>query len=153
MAMRLESFKTASNGAAGGHTLVEVLISMTILALATVMTINGYVFCSRRAEWSAHSLAAHSLALQRLEQTRAAIWNLTVSPVVDQVVQTNFPSTTNLLDLPVSGTNIFYATNFTTITTVSTAPPLKLVRVDCVWPFIDGRTYTNTLMTYRSPEQ
>ena len=34
---------------------------------------------------------------------------------------------------PFSKTNIVYVTNYTSILTVSTNPPVKMVRVDCVW--------------------
>jgi Tfp pilus assembly protein PilV len=136
-----------------GPTLVEVLVSILILTMAVVATVNGYIFSVHRAEWSAHSLAAHSLAMQRMEQVRAAKWDLVAYPAVDQVVQTNFPVAVDLLDLPASGTNIAYATNFTTISLVSSNPPFKLVRVVCVWPFPGRGLFTNTVISYRSPDQ
>jgi len=46
-----------------------------------------------------------------------------------------------------------YATNFTTITSVSANPPLKLIRVDCVWSFMKHGIFTNTLVSYRAPDQ
>lgn len=136
-----------------GHTLMEVLVSILIMTMTVVATVNGYLLSSYRAEWSAHSLAAHSLALQRIEQVRAAKWDQAAYPAVDQVVQANFPVTTNVLDLPSSGTNMVYATNYTTITTVSTNPPLKMVRVDCVWQFPGRGVYSNTVVSYRAPDQ
>ena len=116
-------------------------------------TINGYVLSTHRAEWSAQSLAAHSMALQRLEQVRAAKWDLAAYPSVDQVIQSNFLAVTNIMDLPVSGTNVVTATIHTTITTVSASPPLKMVKVDCVWPFINRGMFTNTVISYRAPDQ
>jgi hypothetical protein len=98
-------------------------------------------------------LAANSLAMQRLEQARAAKWDTLAVPLVDQLVASNFPATIEILDIPISGTNLALATNFTTIQTVSTAPPLKSVQVDCVWSFYTGRVYTNTVVTYRAPDQ
>jgi len=65
----------------------------------------------------------------------------------------NFPPLVEVLDLPISGTNIAFATNFTTIRTVSNHPPLKLVHVDCVWSFQTGAVFTNSLTTYRAPDQ
>ena len=100
------------------------------------------------------TLAAQSLATQRLEQTRAAKWDPRASPAVDEVVLTNFPTVpTNILDMPVSGTNVAYATNFTMITNVSSGGyPLKMIRVDCVWSFRQ-RMFSNTVATYRAPDQ
>jgi hypothetical protein len=111
----------------------------------------GYVMSAQSAEWSAYNLAANSLAIQRLEQTRAAKWDRQASPLVDEL--TNFPTVVEILDIPISGTNIVYATNVTTITAVSTHPPLKMIRVDCSWRFSSGQVFTNSVMTYRAPDQ
>ena len=116
-------------------------------------TVNGYVLSSKRAERSAYSLAAHSLAMQRMEQVRAAKWDTLAYPLVDQIQSSNFPVVVEVLDVPLSGTNITYATNWTTITTVSTSPPLKMIRVDCTWPFITTGVVTNTVISYRAPDQ
>jgi hypothetical protein len=58
-----------------------------------------------------------------------------------------------VLDMSGSGTGVTYATNYTQITTVSTNPPLKRIRVDCVWMFQTGQLMTNTIETCRSPDQ
>ena len=134
--------------AATAFTLVEVVIAMAIAALSLGSIINGYIISSQRAEWSAYSLAAHSLAMERMEQTRAAKWDPDGIPPTDQL--TNSPNTVEILDLPRSGTNIVYATNFMTISTISTTPPLRMVRVDCVWKFMSRGAFTNTVMTYRT---
>lgn len=140
-----------------GFTLIEVLVASSIAGLAIGGCIYGYVMTSKRAEWSAYSLAAQSSAMQRLEQTRAAKWDTLppdpTDPAADQLKSTNFPAETVLLDIPLSKTNYVYGTNFTTITTVSTNPPLRMVRVDCTWKFIGHEVYTNTLVTYRAPDQ
>ena len=135
---------------AAAFTLVEVTIAMSIAALSLGAIVNGYVISAQRAEWSAYSLAAHSLAMQGVEQARAAKWDLDGNPPVDELVIGNFPQRINTLDIPRSGTNIVYATNFTTITTISTAPQLKLVQVDCVWKFLSRGPFTNTVTTYRT---
>ncbi|MGZ8937632.1 MAG: type IV pilus modification PilV family protein [Limisphaerales bacterium] len=138
---------------AKGFTLIEIVISLMIAAVATAGIVSGYVFTAHSAEWSAFSLAANSLAIQRMEQTRAAKWDLQVSPQVDLLQSTNFPTQIEVLDIPVSGTNYVWGTNVTTITDVSTTPPLRMVRVDCSWQFVNGRVYTNTITTYRAPDQ
>ena len=133
--------------------LSETVVSIALTMITITGTINGYILSTHRAEWSAQSLGAHSMALQRLEQVRAAKWDLAAYPPVDYVAQANFPTVTNIMDLPVSGTNVVTATVYTTITTVSANPPLKMIKVDCVWPFIRHGTFTNTVISYRAPDQ
>lgn len=142
-----------NRGTRHGVTLVETLVAMLVVAVTIAATINGYILAANRAEWSAQSLAAHSLAIQKMEQIRSAAWNLTGEFPVDDVVQANFPETKNVLDLPISGSNVVSAVTYTTISTVSTNPALKLVRIDCVWPYRERGLFTNTLITYRAPEQ
>ena len=138
----------------GGFTLVEVLISLAIAAIIMGGTIYGYVNSARRAEWSAYSLAANSFALQRMEQMRACKWDLNKAPAIgDQVTSSSFPTSSAILDMPNSRSNAVYATNFTTITTVSSNPWLKCIRVDCVWYFAPrNRNFTNTIVSYRAPD-
>lgn len=136
-----------------GMTLIETLVSMMVVAIVISATINGYILSANRAEWSSQSLAAHSLALQRLEQVRAATWNISGETDVDYVTSANFPESKAVLDLPVSGTNAVIATIYTTISNISANPPLRMVRVDCVWPYRSRGFFTNTVITYRSPEQ
>lgn len=133
-------------------TLAEVLIAMSISVLIMGSIIYGYLGTATRVEWNAYSLAAQSLALQRIEQARSCKWDPEASPPIDQLVASNFPPEVNILDIPVSGTNIVYATNFTTITEISSDPPTKCVVVQCVWNFKGRRNYTNTVVTYRAPD-
>ena len=136
-------------------TLAEVAVAMSITVMSMAGVIAGYIFATRQAECSAFSLAAQALATQRLEQARAALWRPGNYPVVDELVPANFPTVpTNRLDMPVSGTNIAYATNFTTITDLKPVVgyPLKMIRVDCVWSFRQ-RAYTNTIASYRAPDR
>jgi prepilin-type N-terminal cleavage/methylation domain-containing protein len=137
----------------GGFTLAEVVIATAILAVCISATITGYIFSSKRVEWSAYSLAAQSLALQRLEQARACKWDLGAYPIVDGELQTsNFPQQVVVLDIPMNSTNAIFATNTTEILDIQTNyPPIKLVRVRCRWPFVNGRTYTNTIASYVIP--
>ncbi len=136
-----------------GITLVEVVLSLAIVSISLGAVVAGYIYSAKIAEWSAYSLAANSLAMQRLEQCRAAKFDVLTTPITDELVATNFPVDVQILDIPRSGSNIAYATNFTTITMVSMDPPLKMIRVDCVWPFKGQRLHTNTLATYRAADQ
>jgi len=132
--------------------LIEAAIASTIAALMFGGIVYGYIQSSRNAEWSAYSFAAQSLAMQRMEQTRACRWDPEATPVVDELSNAYFPTTFSVLDVPMTGSNVVYATNYTTITTISTAPPLRMISVDCVWRFINGRYYTNNIATYRAPD-
>jgi len=133
-------------------TLVESVIASGLAALAFGSILYGYVVSARNSEWSAHSLAAQSMAVAKMEQTRAARWDPTASPVVDDLVSTNFVDDVRVLDVPTAGTNAIYATNFTMIDTVSTSPPLRKIKVRCVWRFANERLYTNDIITYRAPD-
>lgn len=137
-------------------TLVEVLISMTIAAMTIGAIATGFAASAVRAEWSGYSLAAHRLALQGLEQTRAAKWDPSAYPPIDHITAADFPPTLHTLDIPVSGGNPTWATNTFSISMVSTNPALKLIRVDCTWAFATGRRaglFTNTVSTLRAPDQ
>ena len=108
---------------------------------------------TRQAEWSAYSLAAQSLASQSLEQSRAAKWDPKGYPATDQLVSSNFPLKVQILDIPMTGSNIVYATNITSISTVSVNPPLKMISVECIWRFLERGLFTNTVVSYRAPDQ
>src|SRR5256885_14903687 len=104
--MKVHRFCSQSSfGLHGGFTIVEVVLS-TFIALITIGgVIYGYVMSAKRAEWSAYSLAASSLAMQRLEQARSCKWDPMGFPPVDMLVTNNFPVTVEILDVPRSGTN------------------------------------------------
>jgi hypothetical protein len=125
-------------------------MSISVFTIAAV--IYGYAMTSNRAEWSGYSLAAESLAQQRIEQARACKWDLGAVPAIDELVSANFPAQTNVLDIPISGTNVVWASNFTTITVVRASPPIKCIQVDCVWNYRGRRLFTNTVVTYRCPD-
>lgn len=140
-----------------GFTLAEVIVSIAVASIAAGGMVYGYILSARRSEWSGYSLAAQALAVQRVEQIRAAKWDTQASPAVDQLNYTNFPAiSTGILDLPVSGTNLVTVTNYTTLSTVqvSSTPVItvKFIRVDTVWGFY-GQRYSNTVVTYRAPDQ
>ena len=145
--------KTASRADQKGFTLVEALVSMAVVGVMMAGLVSGFMQTHRTAEWSAYNLAAQSLALQPLEQARAAKWDQYANPKVDLLDQANFPKTTNILDVPITGTNIVYATNEVSIRNVSTNPPLKEISVTTTWGFMNRGVFTNTAVTYRAPDQ
>ena len=134
-------------------TLAEVCISAAIASTVVGAIIYGYVMASTRAEWSALSLAAESLAVQGMEQMRACKYDPKAATPVDQLIAANFPMQTNIMDLPISGTNVVWGTNFFTITTSASMPNVKCLRVDCVWLWhMRGVLFTNTMVSYRGPD-
>jgi len=134
-------------------TLVEVVLSLGIGAMVFGGVLLGYVQSAKRAEWSAYHLAAQASASQRLESARAAKWDTQSAPPMDMLVSSNFPPTVEILDVPQSGTNVTYTTNFVVITDVTVNPPLKMIRVESIWAFRSRGLFTNTTATYRAPDQ
>jgi type II secretory pathway pseudopilin PulG len=150
--MSVSSYGAGRAGKAeGGFTLAEVVLAMAVLALVIQGVIYGYMNSSRRAEWNAHSLAAQSLASQGVEQARAAQWDPQAWPIVDELPPTNYTEV-DTLDLPSSGTPT-YATNYISVTNISIDPPLRQIRADCVWSFLNRKLFTNTIVTFRAPDQ
>ncbi|HEY3864383.1 MAG TPA: hypothetical protein VGO59_21125 [Verrucomicrobiae bacterium] len=141
-----------SSGSAAAFTLIEVAVAVAISVLVMTGLFKGYTMASRRAQFSSFQLAANAQAMQQMESIVAATW------VVSGTSVTNIfsPSLTNIqvaaLCLPNSATNLVYATNFATVTQVSTNPPYVLVQVSCVWSFLDMGTYTNTVSVLRAPD-
>jgi prepilin-type N-terminal cleavage/methylation domain-containing protein len=135
-----------------GMTLVEVVVALAISGLAVAAIVGGYVFSTVSAEQSALSLAASARAMERIEEARSAKWDTSIWPQIDQLVTTNFPDTVVTLDLSGSGTRSSQATNITQISLISTNPPMKRIRVDCVWRFGATRLQTNTIETCRAPD-
>jgi type II secretory pathway pseudopilin PulG len=155
MAARLE--QTARAKAIAAFTLVEVVLSIAILAMAMSGMIYGYVQANYRAEWSSMSLGAQMLATMSLEQARAAKWDIhdsstaTGPGTADELpAPTNYTQVfTNSLLVPSSG-QAQTVTNYVWITTALTNPPVRQIRADCGWRFpMTGRWYSNSVVTYR----
>jgi type II secretory pathway pseudopilin PulG len=138
-----------------GFTLAEVVVAIAVATLSFGGVIYGYVLTGDRAQWSAYSLAAQSLAMQGVEQARAAKWDPKAWPAVDELGVTNITEV-DVLDVPVSGQPV-QATNYISITTVSQDPPLRQLRADCVWSLRNGRRsrgpFTNSIVTLRTADQ
>jgi Tfp pilus assembly protein PilV len=149
--MNLQSASSSAARRQSGISLLETVIALTIATLVLSGLITGFVQSARQAEVSAYTLAAQAQASQGLEQVRAAKWDLSGTLPVDQL--TNFANVVQALDIPSSSSRPIYGTNITTISLISSNPWLKMVQVDCVWTFLDGRLFTNSIYSYRSPDQ
>ena len=153
----VSSLSGRKNQTRRGFTLTEVVISLAIAAMAFSGVMYGYVLTTDQAEWSSYSLAAHSLALQGVEQARAAKWDPQAWPSIDELGVTNYAQVATL-DLPTIPGNPTLATNYISIIMVTTYPPLRELRADCVWtlPYRKGRLrgpFTNTVVTQRAADQ
>ena len=135
-----------------GMTLIEVVIALVLAGMAVGGIVAGYAFCTASAEKASLALAANARAMERIEEVRSAKWDRSSWPTADQVVATNFPTKQVTLDLSGSGVATTTATIQTAIVQVSTDPPLKSIRVDCIWTF-KGAKITNTIETFRAPDQ
>src|ERR1700722_2443878 len=118
--MQIKPAKSSHNA---GFSLMEAVVSMMIMGIMFGIVLLAYTQSSTRAEWSGMSLAAQAMATRQMEQFRAAKWDTQSIPPVDQTM--NIPSpVVSILDLPIAGTNVVWATNTCTVTTlqISTNP-------------------------------
>jgi type II secretory pathway pseudopilin PulG len=157
-------------------TLAEVMISLVILAMVIAGVCYGYAQANRIAEWDSMSQAAQAFAIRGMESARAAKFNpwagwTNTGPdpggsQVELPPQTSGqPSLilTNVLDVPMQGTpqnnSAFFATNYVYVTwypdtNSETEPPILQIWSECVWTFpYTGRQFTNSIITYRGPDQ
>jgi prepilin-type N-terminal cleavage/methylation domain-containing protein len=136
--------------AGAGFTLVEVVMSIAILALVMGGMLCGYMQTNQRAEWSSLSLAAQSFASQWAEQTRAA---------TDNELQSGHYTRTSSMFIPGTAWSVV-VTNYVSITNVCANPQVWQIRVDCVWQFPltavwtnNSATFSNTVVTWRGARQ
>jgi prepilin-type N-terminal cleavage/methylation domain-containing protein len=140
-----------------GMTLVEVVISLAIAALMVAGIVEGYIYCTTSAVKAELAQAANAKAMQRLEETRSAVWDTSSYPVVDQLVASNFPDEIVTLDLPGTNSAGTLATIQTTIVQISPSPsfpslpPRRGIHVDCIWQFQGTGLITNSIESIRAP--
>lgn len=144
---------TLSQARRGGFTLIEVVISLLVITVSLGAILAVYVSSAVRSEFSAYSLSAQMMAVEGLEQCRAAKFDPRGAPPVDALVSSNFPPRVDVLNLSTLDGGATYGTNYTTITTIGNNPPLKMVRVDCAWLFPRRGVFTNSVFTYRTANQ
>jgi hypothetical protein len=155
--MRIAKDREQTGGGEFAFSLAELLISVAILGLVFGGSIRCYVASAEHAEWSAHALAAQSVASQGVEQARSAKWDPQAWPQLvgpgcpDELGITNYMQTA-ILDIPYRG-NPFIVTNYVQITTVSTNPSIRQIRSDCVWNFAKRGMFTNSIITLRAADQ
>ena len=153
--MMIRSQRTDRPKVAVAFTLVEVVMSVSILALVMAGMIYGYVQSNYRAEWTSMSLAAQSLASKAVEQARAAKWDIhsgtpgTGPGASDELPAPTSYFKTNWMVIPATGQTTNVITRVV-LTSVSTNPPARQIRADCTWYFpLTGKPFTNTVITWR----
>ena len=153
--MTVRSQPTNRPKAVAAFTLVEVVLSIATLALVMAGMIYGYVQSNYRAEWTAMSLAAQSLASKAVEQARAAKWDIhSGTPGTGPGTSDELPAPmsyfkTNSMVIPATGQTTDVVTTVV-ITSISTNPPARQIRADCTWYFpLNGKPFTNTVITWR----
>jgi type II secretory pathway pseudopilin PulG len=134
-------------------TLVEVVIALAITGLTVGGIVSGYIYCMTSAVKAELVQAANARAMERIEQAHSAQWDTASWPIVDQLVATNFPDEVVSLDMPGSSSGGTSATIVTTISQISLNPPIRGIRVDCIWQFRGTEWITNTIETIRAPDQ
>jgi prepilin-type N-terminal cleavage/methylation domain-containing protein len=133
-------------------TLIEVAVAMAIAALVMAGMFQGYTMASRRAQFSSYSLAASAVAMKQMERIVASQWVISGQTVTNIFNPALVAVQTNALGMPSNGTNLVYATNYSSVTQLSTTPPYLMVRVDCVWNFMGLGMFTNTVAVLRGPD-
>jgi prepilin-type N-terminal cleavage/methylation domain-containing protein len=153
-----------------GFTLVEVVVALAIATLLFSGILASYIQSSRQTEWAGYSLAAQAIGIHQIEQARSGVWDYSIGK--NELTNLNLQSwsynaatrvgtgyTTDILDLPVAGTNVVMVTNFVTVKVLSlsgfTNAQVQMVAVDTVWPFTSytgRRLFTNRTATYFGPD-
>ncbi|HEY1788522.1 MAG TPA: prepilin-type N-terminal cleavage/methylation domain-containing protein [Verrucomicrobiae bacterium] len=157
-------------------TLVEVLISVVLLAMVLATICYGYTEANRIAIWCSMSQAGQSFAMQGMEQARAALWNPwdaytnTGYRTEDELPPSAYAVFTqqDFMDIPMKGapftstsTNFtYFQTNYVYITQISNSTsgrysaPLRQIKSTVVWTFpFTGQCWTNTVVTLRASDQ
>jgi len=141
-----------SRGGVSGFTLIEVTVALAISVLMMAGMFKGYTMASRRAQFSSYQLAANAMAMQQMESIVAANWVVSGTSVTNIFSASLTNMQVSALCLPNSATNLVYATNFATVTQISTNPPYIMVQVSCVWSFMGMGVFTNTVAVLRAPD-
>jgi hypothetical protein len=140
-------------------TLVEVVFSLAIAVLMVAGIVEGYIFCTTSTVKDSLYMAANARAMERLEETRSAVWAPYRAQPVDELVATNFPDQTVTLDMSGSNSITTFATLKTDISQILPSPasplaaPVRRIHVDCIWQFNGGDFITNSIETCRAPDQ
>ena len=141
------------NGAATqAFTLIEVSVALAISVLVMAGMFQGYNMASRRAQFSSYQLAANAMAMQQMESIVAANWVVSGTSVTNIFCSSLTTTQVSALCLPNSATNLVYATNYATVTQISTNPPYLMIQVSCIWSFMGMGVFTNTVAVLRAPD-
>ena len=133
-------------------TLVEVLIALVIAGVTLAGIVEGYEYTLSQTVKDSIYMEANARAQERLEQVRAARWVVT-TPTIDELQDTNFPPETLVLDQYAQSSNVLTALVKTSISDITTSPPIRSIHIDCIWQFQGVQWVTNSIETDRAPDQ
>jgi hypothetical protein len=133
-------------------TLMEVVMALAISVISMAGMFKGYILVSRRAIYASYSNAAGALAMKQMEQIEAASW-VPSSGITNLFNPALTQTQSNVLGMPGTAANLIYATNYATVSLVSQNPPFAMIKVRCVWSYIDMGTFTNAMAVLRAPDQ
>jgi len=141
-----------------GMTLVEVMVAIAIFALVFGSVMTGLWQANYRAFWISCDAEAGRLAELRMEQMQSAQWDITASPVIDQLTTNNFTNMTYVLLSYTNGVSPIVATNWVSISIVTNAtysayPAYKVLSSSVAWTFEGRGPWTNTVTTLRALDQ
>lgn len=148
---------------ASAFALMEVVISVLILAMVLSGLIYGYVQINRSSEWNALSLVGQAYATEYVEQARSAQWNSQMWPITngpgtgDELYPTNTPYTRIDTNYSAMGQSQVVTSTITVITITNLYTNninMREIRADSWWKFPPtGKLFTNTVITQRGPDQ
>ena len=133
--------------------MVEVVVALALTGLTVSGIVTGYIYCTNASMKDSIYMAANGRVMERIEEARSARWDMSSYPVVDQLVATNFPDKMVALQTTAKGLETISATIKTEISNISLTPPVRRIRVDCIWLFKGVEPVTNTIETCRAPDQ
>lgn len=133
-------------------TLVEVVLAVGIFGLVFGTVLKGLVQANLRASWISFDTAASRIAEQRIEQAQNARWE--PDTPIDEVIPSNFPTNTYVLDTNPGGSTTVLATSTIQIASVTNGTIVyKVLTSEVKWMFLNRGPFTNSVVTVRSPDQ
>ena len=133
-------------------TLVEVLIATAVFALVFGSVTTGLRLATYRAVWATLDIEASRLAEKQMERMQTATFDLSTSPITDQLVSNNFPTVTNAVLWSYTNGPPLLATNWVTINTIpnTTSPQYKVLVSSVKWSYLSKGPFTNSITTIRT---
>lgn len=135
--MHLRKWDRGAHRSQRGLTLVEVMISVGILAFVIVGLLQLFVYCSTLADAAGNMTLAVNEAQTKMEEIR----NHDFDSIAADYASGGTPGSTFILNSP-SGTGTI------TVSEVGGSSQLLQIQIDVNWQNKDGRSASTTLISY-----